>query len=188
MICVLSFLCIGAIGSGDSSIALIILALMFFYLARKVYLSRAKLFRFEKGSEHLLKSDDYGELNRENIKKAKSIKDNQLGKNQDKKYKDKHNHSEPGGYKNEEIVTKSIFDKSKTHHEYRYIAFDYKDSKGENSYREVDVKYFDGEYIKAYCHSAKAMRTFRVDRIRNDLIIRSSGEIVSIEKWIVLYK
>ncbi|HGM5807779.1 TPA: WYL domain-containing protein [Serratia marcescens] len=66
----------------------------------------------------------------------------------------------------------------------RYVVFYYEDSKGENSYREVDIRSFDGLYIKAYCHRAGAMRTFRVDRIQNGLILRNTGESLSIKEWV----
>lgn len=68
----------------------------------------------------------------------------------------------------------------------KQVSFEYENSKGEVSFREVDVKSYDGVYIVGFCHIRRAMRTFKIDRIKNsEVIIRDSGEIISLETWLV---
>lgn len=65
------------------------------------------------------------------------------------------------------------------------IAFSYIDSNDEYTYREVDVKKVDKEYISGYCHLRSRVRTFRLDRIQNDEIVNlDSGEILDVEDWL----
>ncbi|WP_410015324.1 hypothetical protein [Sodalis sp. C49] len=63
------------------------------------------------------------------------------------------------------------------------IAFNYTNSKGEYSFREVDVKKFDGYYLEGYCHKARRFRTFIIDSIEDEVIIRSTGEAMSTDEW-----
>ncbi|WP_226019918.1 WYL domain-containing protein [Serratia symbiotica] len=66
------------------------------------------------------------------------------------------------------------------------IAFNYTNSNGVFTYREVDVKKVDENYVFGYCHSRQQMRTFRLDRIEDDeVIIRDSGEVLNVYDWIV---
>lgn len=66
------------------------------------------------------------------------------------------------------------------------IAFNYTNSSGDYTYREVDVKKVDENYVFGYCHSRLQMRTFRLDRIEDDeVIIRDSGEVLNVYDWIV---
>lgn len=66
------------------------------------------------------------------------------------------------------------------------IAFNYTNSSGDYTYREVDVKKVDENYVFGYCHSRQQMRTFRLDRIEYDeVIIRDSGEVLNVYDWIV---
>ncbi|HDL7826145.1 hypothetical protein H0I68_17165 [Yersinia kristensenii] len=67
--------------------------------------------------------------------------------------------------------------------DYLKIAFNYIDSKGNETFRDVDVKSFDGHQIGGYCHLARRFRTFIIDRIDGDIILRESGEIISSDEW-----
>ncbi len=65
------------------------------------------------------------------------------------------------------------------------VAFSYIDSNDEYTYREVDVKKVDKEYISGYCHLRSRIRTFRLDRIQDDEIVNlDSGEILDVEDWL----
>lgn len=67
--------------------------------------------------------------------------------------------------------------------EIKNIAFSYVNSKGESSFRDVDVKSFDGEYVEGYCHLSRKFKTFRLDRIDGDIIIRETGESIEPYEW-----
>ncbi|WP_042587468.1 WYL domain-containing protein [Burkholderia sp. MSHR3999] len=56
----------------------------------------------------------------------------------------------------------------------------YTDSLGTQSIREIDIRHYfpRGGYIRAYCHTAKASRTFRLDRI-NQAIDLETGEVLN---------
>lgn len=82
--------------------------------------------------------------------------------------------------------TKSAY--SYTKQQLRQIAFDYTDSEGASSYREVAVNSADNYYIKAFCLSRQATRTFRIDRIDGFITIRETGELLSVSEWLRLYR
>ncbi|MBT9186383.1 hypothetical protein ILP31_20065 [Pectobacterium punjabense] len=63
------------------------------------------------------------------------------------------------------------------------IAFSYIDASDNYSFRDVDVKSFDGQYIKGYCHLAGESRTFLLNRIDGDIIVRETGELLDPYKW-----
>lgn len=63
------------------------------------------------------------------------------------------------------------------------IAFYYVNAGGESSFRDVDVKKFDGEYIEGYCHLSKAFKTFRLDRVEGDVILRGTSEAMDAYQW-----
>ncbi|WP_455915555.1 WYL domain-containing protein [Pantoea agglomerans] len=63
------------------------------------------------------------------------------------------------------------------------VAFTYVNSQGVSRFREVDVKSFDGQYVEGYCHSARKFRTFRLDRIEGDIIVRETGESMDPYEW-----
>lgn len=68
-----------------------------------------------------------------------------------------------------------------------YIAFSYTDSNGSPTYREVDVKKVDDDYITGYCHTRRKLRTFRIDRVTDsEVVVRDSGEVLNVYDWIVL--
>lgn len=56
-------------------------------------------------------------------------------------------------------------------------------SKGKSSFREVDVKCFDGQYVEGYCHLSHKFKTFRLDRIDGDIIVRQAGEALDSYVW-----
>lgn len=68
------------------------------------------------------------------------------------------------------------------------IAFEYEDSVGKQSYRTVDVKKCDLIYITGYCHTAKALRTFRVDRVIDGVIILETGELLDSYEYVNQHK
>ncbi|MBY4887641.1 WYL domain-containing protein [Pantoea sp. DY-15] len=67
--------------------------------------------------------------------------------------------------------------------EIKNVAFSYVNSKGESSFRDVDVKSFDGEYVEGYCHLSRKFKTFRLDRIDGDIVIRDTGEAMNSFEW-----
>lgn len=77
---------------------------------------------------------------------------------------------------------------SYTKQQLRQIAFDYTDSEGACSYREVAVNSVDDYYIKAFCLSRQATRTFRIDRIDGFITMRETGELLSVSDWLHLFR
>lgn len=77
---------------------------------------------------------------------------------------------------------------SYTKQQLRQIAFDYTDSEGVSSYREVAVNSVDDYYIKAFCLSRHATRTFRIDRVDGYITMRETGELLSVSDWLHLYR
>lgn len=67
--------------------------------------------------------------------------------------------------------------------ELKAVAFSYVNSKGESSFRDVDVKNFDGQYVEGYCHLSRKYKTFRLDRIEGDIIVRETGEALNVNDW-----
>lgn len=63
------------------------------------------------------------------------------------------------------------------------VAFNYVNAEGVSRFREVDVESFDGQYVEGYCHSARKFRTFRLDRIDGDIIVRDTGESMDPYEW-----
>ncbi|WP_336795870.1 hypothetical protein [Erwinia aphidicola] len=75
------------------------------------------------------------------------------------------------------------FAKSKSASGLTKIAFYYINASGESSFRDVDVKRFDGQYIEGYCHLSRAFKTFRLDRVEGDVILRDTGEAMDAYDW-----
>ncbi|EBJ5417505.1 WYL domain-containing protein [Salmonella enterica] len=74
-----------------------------------------------------------------------------------------------------------------TSSQYQFISFGYVNSASETTFREVDVKEVNDTYITGYCHLRRQLRTFRIDRIRNqEVVIRDSGEVINVYDWITL--
>ncbi|EBA1889648.1 Uncharacterised protein [Citrobacter freundii] len=74
-----------------------------------------------------------------------------------------------------------------TSSQYQFISFCYVNSASETTFREVDVKEVDDTYITGYCHLRRQLRTFRIDRIKNqEVVIRDSGEVINVYDWITL--
>lgn len=70
--------------------------------------------------------------------------------------------------------------------ELKNISFGYTDSSNNSTYREVDVKNVDADYITGFCHSRRQLRTFRIDRIENsEIVVRNTGELINVHDWIV---
>lgn len=76
--------------------------------------------------------------------------------------------------------------RKRTHYsrsEVRQIAFDYIDSSGSFTSREVAVNSFDGTYLKGYCLEKGATRTFKLENICGLVTLRETGELLSIDEW-----
>ena len=63
------------------------------------------------------------------------------------------------------------------------VEFSYTNAEGVGSKRIVDVKEKKEEYFSGYCHFRNEKRTFRYDRIDGDIVIISTGEVVSPENF-----
>lgn len=77
---------------------------------------------------------------------------------------------------------------SYTKQQLRQIAFYYTDSEGSSSYREVAANSVDDYYIKAFCLSRHAIRTFRIDRIDGYITMRETGELLPVSDWVRLFR
>lgn len=76
--------------------------------------------------------------------------------------------------------------RKRTHYsrsEVKHIAFDYIDSSGSFTSREVAVNSFDGTYLKAYCLEKRATRTFKLENICGLITLRETGELLSTYEW-----
>ncbi|HBK4670752.1 TPA: hypothetical protein LLS51_000068 [Serratia marcescens] len=188
-IIVLSFLSIGAAEHGSFWFVWISLAIICVLMIRRIY--RADKLTLNKSpiTTPLNEEVDYRQRVKENIKNLKAIKkntfselDKQLANRNNNVSNSKKNHItiKDGRKRRENLIPNGLSNNS----DFRYIAFDYEDSKGVRSYREVDVRSFDGERIQAYCHLAQAMRTFITSRIIGDIITRPTGEVKSLSDWI----
>ncbi|EIV6807587.1 hypothetical protein ABLG01_005311 [Klebsiella pneumoniae] len=70
--------------------------------------------------------------------------------------------------------------------ELKNISFGYTDSSNNSTYREVDVKNVDADYITGFCHSRRQLRSFCIDRIENsEIVVRNTGELINVYDWIV---
>lgn len=87
--------------------------------------------------------------------------------------------SEPGKYR-------SVNHAKGKDAEIKNVAFSYVNSKGESSFRDVDVKSFDGEYLEGYCHLSRKFKTFRLDRVEGEIIMRETGEVIDPNEWVGL--
>lgn len=85
--------------------------------------------------------------------------------------------------KNEQSKYRSVNHAKGKDAEIKNVAFSYVNSKGESSFRDVDVKSFDGDYVEGYCHLSRKFKTFRLDRIEGDIIIRETGEAIEPYEW-----
>ena len=69
------------------------------------------------------------------------------------------------------------------------VVFMYRDAKGKETRRMVNVVQFARDetrgiwYFIAFCTLAKAMRTFRLDRVHSDITRVETGEIVPVLDW-----
>ena len=68
------------------------------------------------------------------------------------------------------------------------VAFDYEDSNGDWSTRQVTVHSVTSSYIKGECHDRRAERTFRLDRVQGDITDLDTGEILSSDVWAKIYR
>ncbi|RHW21711.1 hypothetical protein C2846_07100 [Pseudomonas jilinensis] len=67
------------------------------------------------------------------------------------------------------------------------MEFDYEDSAGNWSARQVNVLSVNDSYIKGVCLSKQAERTFRLDRVMSDITDLDTGEILDIDGWAMQY-
>lgn len=68
------------------------------------------------------------------------------------------------------------------------VAFDYEDSNGDWSTRQVTVHSVTSTYIKGECHDRQAERTFRLDRVQGDITDLDTGEILGARAWARAYR
>lgn len=81
---------------------------------------------------------------------------------------------------------KGPISKHKPDGEFRNISFEYTDSNGNSTHREVDVKEINEQHLTGYCHSRRQLRTFRLDRIDNsEIVVRDTGELINVYDWII---
>lgn len=69
------------------------------------------------------------------------------------------------------------------------MEFEYVDSKGENSFREIILEEIgkspEGEiYLRGFCKLRMERRNFRASRIQGDIINRYTGEVLGAEKFL----
>lgn len=65
------------------------------------------------------------------------------------------------------------------------IQFCYTDADGNFTFRNVVVSSIDGEYLKGFDLERRASRTFKIERIDNEIIDVSTGEVLSKRDWII---
>lgn len=65
------------------------------------------------------------------------------------------------------------------------IEFDYRDARGNDSHRHVNVEAVDREYLQGYCHKANDTRTFVIGRVRGKVLDRENGELLAPKTWAV---
>ncbi|POZ47227.1 hypothetical protein CF017_11490 [Citrobacter braakii] len=83
-------------------------------------------------------------------------------------------------------VSKKPASKRQSSDWFKNISFEYTDSNGCLTNREVDVKEINEQYITGYCHTRRQLRTFRIDRIENsEVVVRDTGELINVYDWIV---
>ncbi len=62
------------------------------------------------------------------------------------------------------------------------LIFDYEDSKGNISNREFRLDKInetgDSTYLQGFCYMRNAARTFRLDRVRGQIVIKETGELI----------
>lgn len=63
------------------------------------------------------------------------------------------------------------------------VQFDYRNANGEETTRQVEVKQVRWDKFRGFCHHARAVRTFRIDRIQGDVVDLETGEVLDPEAW-----
>jgi|AntDeeMinimDraft_5_1070356.scaffolds.fasta_scaffold37302_1 predicted DNA-binding transcriptional regulator YafY len=66
------------------------------------------------------------------------------------------------------------------------VAFKYEDANGDKTAREVDVHQLSGDRFHGFCHHARGVRTFRIDRVVGPIVDRDTGEEQDPEVWMAL--
>lgn len=64
------------------------------------------------------------------------------------------------------------------------VEFKYRDADGVVTLRRVTVHSVTPTYLKGECHERGAERTFRLDRIIDDLVDCQTGEVLSALQWV----
>ncbi|HGO5816251.1 TPA: hypothetical protein ACK3JR_002170 [Mannheimia haemolytica] len=67
------------------------------------------------------------------------------------------------------------------------IQFWYTDIEGNVTFRNVKVTSLDSEYLKGFDLDKRANRTFKIERIDDEIIDVSTGEILSKRDWLRLF-
>lgn len=63
------------------------------------------------------------------------------------------------------------------------IEFDYRDARGNDSHRHVNVEAVDREYLQGHCHKASDTRTFVIGRVRGKVLDLETGEVLAPKAW-----
>ena len=143
----------GGVGIEMPDNALIAVVMMAVGIAVVLYSNHT--YKEPKGSHHDILSDH-----------AAALKDFDLSRKKDK----------PNAY------STAVYVKGKGA-ELTEVAFYYVNGSGKSSFRDVDVKKFNGQYIEGYCHLSRAFKTFRLDRVEGDVILRGTGEAMDAYHW-----
>lgn len=63
------------------------------------------------------------------------------------------------------------------------IQFKYEDRNQDYSIRTIDVFSSDFSYFTGYCYQRKAMRTFKIERVKGFVTVVQTGEIMNPHQW-----
>lgn len=63
------------------------------------------------------------------------------------------------------------------------IEFDYRDARGCDSHRRVEVEAVDRDYFQGLCRKANATRTFVIGRVRGKVLDLETGELLAARDW-----
>lgn len=85
-----------------------------------------------------------------------------------------------------EVESESVKHKEKSKSIYTSgdIQFWYTDGDGNFTHRNIRILSVDSEYLEGFDLDKKAERTFRIERMDNEIIDLSTGEILTKEEWL----
>lgn len=71
---------------------------------------------------------------------------------------------------------------------YARIMFDYVDKEGNTSERDVKVKQITHKHIETFDYLRRAERTFLLRGIVGEIVVKKTGEILSVQEWLDMHK